>query len=240
VREDLADLAAYLDNWLDVIVTRAPDLSVIRSTCKRGSRAGQQRPDPQNHPGETLGDLAFHLHRHGHIEGMKVAIVARISNILGSWIEAAAVLPINVVQVYPDKWHDRKAAASTPRFRTSIDINELVDAGIIVTDCWPLDAESEHLLDYQITPGLLYKLRPMADFVPCPPDRAAIGMGIRCPLGRHECQIGAPSLMRRVAEYPASSSRATSGSSQPDRPTNSDSAGTSQKCHGCWKAAVPR
>jgi len=100
---------------------------------------------------------------------MKVGIVSPISNILGSWIEAAAVLPINVVQVYPDKWHDREAAASTPRFRTSIDINGLVDADIIVTDCWPLDAESEHLLDYQITPGLLDKLHPRADFVPCPP-----------------------------------------------------------------------
>lgn len=52
---------------------------------------------------------------------------------------------------------------------SSIDINELVDADIIVTDCWPLDAESEHLLDYQITPGLLDKLHPRADFVPCPP-----------------------------------------------------------------------
>ena len=180
---------------------------------------------------------------------MKVGIVYRISNILGSWIEAAAVLPINVVQVYPDKWHDREAAASTPRFRTSIDINGLVDADIIVTDCWPLDAESEHLLDYQITPGLLDKLHPRADFVPCPPvsrgkevsadammhpacrvieakafllhaQNAVLGM--RRPLGQHECQIGAPSLMRPVAGYPASSSRATSGSSQPDRSTNSD------------------
>jgi ornithine carbamoyltransferase len=268
-REDLADLAAYLDNWLDGIVTRAPDLSVIRRLASAARAPVINARTRQNHPCESLGDLAFHLHRHGHIEGMQVGIVSPISDILGSWIEAAAVLPINVVQVYPDKWHDREAAASTPRFRTSIDINELVDADIIVTDCWPLDAESEHLLDYQITLGLLDKLHPRADFVPCPPvsrgkevsadammhpacrvieakafllprPKCGFGMGMRRPLGRHECQTGAPSLMRRVAEYPASSSRATSGSSQPDRSTNSDSAGTSQKCHGCWKAAVPR
>jgi ornithine carbamoyltransferase len=60
---------------------------------------------------------------------LKLGIVSPISNILGSYIGAAAVLPINVVQVYPDRWHDREAAPSTPRFRTSI--NELVDADII-------------------------------------------------------------------------------------------------------------
>ena len=168
-REDLADLAAYLDNWFDGIVTRTPHLSVIRSLAYAARAPVINARTRQNHPCETLGDLAFHLHRHGHIEGMKAGIVAPTSNILGSWIEAAAVLPINVVQVYPDKWHDREAAASTPRFHTSIDINELVDADIIVTDCWPPDAESNQLLDYQITPGLLDKLHPKADLVPCPP-----------------------------------------------------------------------
>jgi ornithine carbamoyltransferase len=141
-REDLADLAAYPDNWFDGIVTRAPDLSVIRSLADAARAAVINARTRQNHPCETLGDLAFHLHRHGHVEGMKVAVVSPTSNILGSWIEAATVLPINVVQIYPDKWHDREAAISTPRSR-SVDINELVDADMIVTDCWPPDAESE-------------------------------------------------------------------------------------------------
>jgi hypothetical protein len=47
-----------------------------------------------------------------------------------------------------------------------------------LTDCWPLDAESEHLLDYQIRLGLLDKLRPKADFVPCCPRYRAAK---RCP-----------------------------------------------------------
>ena len=123
----------------------------------------------QNHPCETLGDLAFHLHRHGRIEGIKVGVVAPKSNILGSWIEAASVLPINVVQVYPDRWLDQDAAASTPRFRTSADMDELVNADLVVTDCWPTDAEPGELLDYQVTSRLLDRLRPEADFVPCPP-----------------------------------------------------------------------
>jgi ornithine carbamoyltransferase len=168
-REDLADLAAYLDNWFDGIVTRAPDLAVMRRLADSARAPVINARTRQNHPCETLGDLAFHLHRHGRIEGIKVGVVAPKSNILGSWIEAAAVLPVNVVQVYPDRWLDQDAAAATPRFRTSADTNELVDADLIVTDCWPTDAEPGELLDYQITSTLLDRLRPEADFVPCPP-----------------------------------------------------------------------
>jgi ornithine carbamoyltransferase len=168
-REDLADLAAYLDNWFDGIVTRAPDLAVLRNLAHAARAPIINARTRQNHPCETLGDLAFHLHRHGRIEGIKVGVVAPISNILGSWIEAAAVLPINVVQICPDRWLDQDAAAATPRFRTSVDVNELADADIIVTDCWPTDGEPGELLDYQITSTLLDRLRPEADFVPCPP-----------------------------------------------------------------------
>ena len=168
-REDVADLAAYLDNWFDGIITRAPELSVIRGLADAARGPVVNARTRQNHPCETLGDLAFLFHRRGHLDGMKVGVVSPKSNILGSWIEAAAVLPIDVVQVYPDKWHDKEAAASTRRFRTSIDMNELVDADVIVTDCWPADAEPEEVLDYQISVGLLDRLHPEAEFVPCPP-----------------------------------------------------------------------
>jgi len=168
-REDVADLAAYLDNWFDGIITRAPELSVIRSLADAAHAPIINARTRQNHPCETLGDLAFLFHRRGRIEGMKIGVVSPKSNILGSWIEAAAVLPIDVVQVYPDKWLDQEAAACTLRFRTSVDMNELVDADVIVTDCSPANAELEEVLDYQVTPGLLDKLRPEAAFVPCPP-----------------------------------------------------------------------
>ena len=88
---------------------------------------------------------------------------------LSNKIAAGNQMISHVVQVYPGKWHDREAAASTRRFRTSIDINELLDADVIVTDCWPSDAEPAEMRAYQITPELLDKLHPDAEFVPCPP-----------------------------------------------------------------------
>jgi len=103
----------------------------------------------QNHPCETLGDLAFYFHRHGTIDGIKVGVVSPESNILGSWIEAAEALPITVVQVYPERWHARTLPSATPRFYTSTDLDELSDTHILVTDCWPAEAKPEELSSYQ-------------------------------------------------------------------------------------------
>jgi ornithine carbamoyltransferase len=58
-REDVADLAAYLDNWFDGIITRAPELTVIRSLANAARAPVINARTRQNHPCETLGDLAF-------------------------------------------------------------------------------------------------------------------------------------------------------------------------------------
>ncbi|CAH2806531.1 MAG: Ornithine carbamoyltransferase (EC [uncultured Caballeronia sp.] len=104
-REDLKDLAAYFNNWFDGIVTRAPDLAVLRVLADLSRGPVIKARTRQNHPCETLADLAFYFHRHGAINRIKVGVVSPESNILGSWIEAAAALPITVVQVYPQRWH---------------------------------------------------------------------------------------------------------------------------------------
>ncbi|MBT2324295.1 hypothetical protein J7E62_18250 [Variovorax paradoxus] len=167
-REELEDLAAYLGNWFDGVVTRAPDLTLMRSLADNFSGPVLNARTRVNHPFETLGDLAFSAHRRGRIDGMKVAIVSPMANILGSWIEAAAVLPLDVVQVFPAKWH-APVESSTSRFRTSVDMGELENADLIVTDCWPEGAEPNELQAFQVTTEHLRGLRADASFVPCPP-----------------------------------------------------------------------
>jgi len=166
--EELGDLAAYLGNWFDGVVTRAPDLSLLRSLAEAFSGPVINARTRLNHPCETLGDLAFAFHCRGRIDGMKVAVVSPTANILGSWIEAAAVLPIEVVQVFSPTWH-ATSAASVSRFRTSSDMGELTDADLIVTDCWPSNAEPDELRRFQVTAEHLEKCGPEANFVPCPP-----------------------------------------------------------------------
>jgi ornithine carbamoyltransferase len=166
-RETIGDLAAYLDNWFDAVISRAPELAMLRALAEAATAPVINARTRRNHPCETLGDLAFYWHRHGRIDGIKVAVVAPEANILGSWVEAAHVLPLEVVQVYPERWHARSAASAA--FRTSTDLGELDDAQLVVTDCWPEDADPDELQDYRITAALLDRLDRDLAFLPCPP-----------------------------------------------------------------------
>ncbi len=142
-REAVGDLTAYLGNWFDAAVVRAPDLATLRAFAEAAPMPVVNARTKRNHPCETLGDLAWWRARHGGVEGLKVAVVSPDANILGSWIEAARVAPLEVVQVYPERWlADRLAGRG---FRTSSNMGELRDANIIVTDCWPEGAEEEDL-----------------------------------------------------------------------------------------------
>ncbi|WP_322032832.1 hypothetical protein [Paraburkholderia sp. J76] len=168
-REDLRDLAAYLGNWFDAIITRAPELSVLRTLSDVFDGPVINARTRQNHPCETLGDLAFYFHKNRVIDGIKVAVISPKSNILGSWIEAAAVLPIEVVQIYPANWHDHRSAEAVPRFSCSSDIKAVEGSNIVITDCWPENGDPAELIDYQITRKILDELPEGVEFVPCPP-----------------------------------------------------------------------
>ena len=166
--EAIADLGRYLDNWFDIVVVRTPDLDRLRDLAAAMAAPVINARTRSNHPCETLGDLAFVLQARGSVDGLKVAVVAPDDNILGSWAEAAAVLPIEVVQIYPERWRAARYAGSRG-FSWTADIDAMTGADVVITDCWPKETEPEVVLPYQVSTGLLSRLAPDALFIPCPP-----------------------------------------------------------------------
>lgn len=162
-KEAVPDLAAYLDNWVDAIAIRTPSLAALRALAAAAKAPVINARTRRNHPCETLGDLAFLADLWGGLRPMKLAAVAPMANILASWVEVAAVLPIEVVQVGPPEWH----AAPAPGLRASADLGELRDADVIITDCWPADGDPAALIRWQVTEAMLDASR--AVFLPCPP-----------------------------------------------------------------------
>ena len=162
-KEAVADLAAYLDNWVDAVAIRTPDLDALRALAAAARAPVINARTRRNHPCETLGDLAFLADLWGGLRPMKVAAVAPMANILASWMEATAVLPIEVVQVGPAHWH----APPAPRFRASTEMAELRDADVIITDCWPDGGDAAELVRWQVTEAALEAGR--AVFLPSPP-----------------------------------------------------------------------
>jgi len=168
-REETADLAGYLENWFDVLVVRTKLLSALRQLATSTETPVVNARTKANHPCETLGDLAYVRSRRGHVDGLKIAVVAPDANILRSWVEASMALPVKVVQVYPEQWHVRDRDLLNANFSASTDVRELLDADVIVTDSWPGEALSAELSDYRISAALLDQGRPDAIFLPCPP-----------------------------------------------------------------------
>lgn len=168
-REETADLAGYLDNWFDVLIVRTKLLTALRELAATAEAPVINARTKSNHPCETLGDLAYIKSRRGRVDGLKVVGVAPDANILRSWVEASLALPIKVTQVYPEKWHVRDRDLSNANFSTSTDMKELLDADIIITDCWPDDTAQAELRDYRISAASLDQCRPDTIFLPCPP-----------------------------------------------------------------------
>lgn len=168
-QETTADLAGYLDNWFDLLVIRTKELATLQELASAAAAPIINARTKSNHPCETLGDLAYIKSIRGTLEGLKIVGIAPDANIIRSWVEASKLMPIHVVQVYPEPWHITDRKLLNPSFETSIDIRHILDADVIVTDSWLEGAEEGLLVEYQVSAYLLDRARKDAVFLPCPP-----------------------------------------------------------------------
>ena len=122
-----------------------------------------------NHPFETLGDLSFVKRERGSFDDLMIVAVAPAGNILHSWLEAAKVLPISLVQISSPAFFMNETEYAGQNVRCTDDISEIYDADVVITDCWPNDDGAESLIGFQVTGAMLDRTDPACMFVPCPP-----------------------------------------------------------------------
>ncbi len=164
--EALEDLAGYLDNWFDCVAVRTPSLEKLCALAGGMQAAVLNLRTDDNHPIEALADLTYVLAQRGTWEGLKVAVVAPKGNILQSWSEVAAALPISVVQISHPSYH---AEGYCEGFSQSEDMGALNEADLIVTDCWPKGADMAEFAKLTVTADILGACQKNAIFIPCPP-----------------------------------------------------------------------
>lgn len=167
--ETTADLGGYLANWFDLLVVRTRELSTLKALASVSDVPIINARTRSNHPCETLGDLAYVRSVRGTLDGLKVAGIAPDANILRSWIEASKSLPIEVIQVYPERWHVADPDLLNANFRTSTDARHALEADLIITDSWPKQACEDDLRRYQVSASFLDEARKHVLFLPCPP-----------------------------------------------------------------------
>lgn len=182
-RESIEDVTAYLCNWFDGIVSRTRFHSHMQRLATVATKPVINARTNYNHPCEILGDLAYIRARRGRLDGLKVAFVGEATNLCHPWFEAAARLPIEVVQVCPEGYFiDQKLLADMKQGAVgTLSVTSDVAAGlkgvnVVYTDCWPAhstDKEYQHIKQlfspYQVTAECLKIAAADVLFLPCPP-----------------------------------------------------------------------
>jgi ornithine carbamoyltransferase len=182
-RESIEDVAAYLDNWCDGIVARTRTHDHMLRLAAASAKPVINARTTFNHPCEILGDLAYIRAARGTLDALKVVFVGEATNLCYPWLEAAARLPIEVVQVCPPGYGAdagfvaRLQAGAVGALRISHDLDsELRGAHVVYTDCWPkrnspqeANLIAQRFLPYQITADCLRRAAADALFLPCPP-----------------------------------------------------------------------
>lgn len=183
VRESIEDVGAYLDNWFDGIVIRTRSHNHIQRLANATRIPVVNARTNFNHPCEILGDLAYIRAKRSGLEDLKVAFVGEATNLCHSWFEAAARLPIHVIQICPEGYRVdihlisklQKEAIGTLDVSHNLNTG-LQNAHVVYTDCWPKRTstkEHEHItqlfLPYQITAEKLRRAASDVLFLPCPP-----------------------------------------------------------------------
>lgn len=167
--EEIEDLARYLSNWFQLVAIRSPSLSDIERLADASDVPVVNLRTRTNHPCETLGDLSFIQSKRGSIEELSVVAVAPADNILHSWAEAAATIPLKLTQVSPaEYWIDRTRYPQAEIVCVE-NLAALTNADVIVTDCWPAEIELERVRRLQITSEVLDNTKEACLFIPCPP-----------------------------------------------------------------------
>lgn len=183
VHEPIEDITGYLQNWFSMLVLRARRHEDLLHVAARSAIPIINARTDRSHPCEILGDLLYLRGRRGTLDGLKVAFVGEPSNLCRSWLDAASVLPITVVQVCPRGYEMEEAelaelrAGAVGELGVTHDLEgALVDVDLIYTDCWPKAASTderavvrEAFLPYQINPRHLQRLGDKGVFLPCPP-----------------------------------------------------------------------
>lgn len=175
-REPLQDLGGYLDNWFDGLIIRTPRFDLMRELAELMKAPVVNARTSVNHPCEILGDLAFVIHERGHIEGLHVVFIGPATNLLGSWLEAASALPIQLTQVCPQGYeYSEQWIPSRDRVTVRRDLACVASADIIYTDAWPsrTDANRSSVINgfgpLRVTCPVLDSAPAGCVFLPCPP-----------------------------------------------------------------------
>ena len=167
--EPIYDTARVLSRYLDGLVVRTYSQDLLKDLAAAASIPIINGLTDLYHPCQVLSDLMTILEKRGSLKDLRIVWVGDGNNVAHSWLNAAAILPLNLVLACPEGYLPDEsilgAAIKDTKGRIALlsDPKEAVrDADVIYTDVWAsMGHESEHGLrkkifkPFQVSQGLL-------------------------------------------------------------------------------------
>lgn len=184
--ETVADTARVLSRYLDGIVIRTYDHSIVEEWAREATMPVINGLTDHSHPCQALSDLLTIQEMKGRLKGINLAYIGDGNNVANSLIEAGAKMGMRVVigcpsGYQPDQRVIDRARMDAQATGTAIEVVEnpqvaVKDADVVYTDVWiSMGREREQtrrlrtLTPYQLNTRLLQRANPDAIVMHCLP-----------------------------------------------------------------------
>lgn len=182
-RESAKDVSRVLSGMTDLIMARLFAHNDIVEMAEYATVPVINGLTDYNHPCQIVADALTILETRGSLEGVKVAYVGDGNNIVHSWLELAAVLPIDFTVCCPDGYEpdrvlfDRVSDITRGNVRM---VNDPMDgvkgADYVYSDVWASMGQKEELSErekafegFQVNTDLMKNAGQDAKFLHCLP-----------------------------------------------------------------------
>ncbi len=141
--EPVKDVARVLSRYLDALVIRTYSQSLIEEFAEYSDIPVINALSDLYHPCQVLSDIMTIIECKGTCKGLKIVWVGDGNNVANSWINAAAVMGLNLVLACPEGYFpDKKVMEKALEKKcgqitlTSDPAGAVKDADVIYTDTW--------------------------------------------------------------------------------------------------------
>ena len=181
--EPVMDTAKVLSRYLDGLVIRTFSQDILEGFGAYATIPVINALTDLYHPTQVLSDVMTVIECKGGYEGLRIVWVGDGNNVSHSWINAAAILGLNLVLACPEGYYPNAAIVKRAvdmgagSIRVMSDpIAAVTDADVIYTDVWAsMGQESEHIARkkvfkaYQVNRELVRYARTDAIVMHCLP-----------------------------------------------------------------------
>ena len=182
-REAVKDIARVISRYNEAIMARLFSHEHMLELAEYASIPVINGLTDYNHPCQAMGDILTVKEHRGNLDNLKVVFVGDGNNVVNSWLNLAAKIPMHFVLTGPEGYDpDEKTLTRAKESGISnIEIihdpvKALKDADVVYTDVWASMGQEEESVkraeefkDYQINSELMSHSKPTALVMHCLP-----------------------------------------------------------------------